>query len=83
VQLVSVGFTLAGLGVVAAGYHRVAARPALLGLFAILAVLTLLPAYHRYYDAAMLIVPFIWAVAALRRVLAKQGQAVIPRRAND
>jgi len=58
VQLVSVGFTLAGLGVVAAGYHR-------------------------YYDAAMLIVPFIWAVAALRRVLAKQGQAVIPRRAND
>jgi len=66
VQFVSVGFTLAVLGTVAALHHRAAARPSLLGLFAILAVLTLLPVYHRYYDAAMLIVPFIWAVAALR-----------------
>jgi hypothetical protein len=29
------------------------------------AVLTLLPVYHRYYDATLLIIPLAWAVAAL------------------
>jgi len=65
VQFVSIGFTLAVLGTVAALHHRAAARPSLLGLFAILAVLTLLPVYHRYYDAALLIIPLVWALTAL------------------
>jgi hypothetical protein len=38
-----------------------------LPLIAPLAVLTLLPVYHRYYDATLLIIPLAWAVARFPR----------------
>jgi hypothetical protein len=41
--------------------------PSALLLIAPLAVLTLLPVYHRYYDATLLIIPLAWAIAAFPR----------------
>jgi hypothetical protein len=50
-------------------------RDALL-LAAPVAVLTLLPVYHRYYDATILMIPLAWAIAAV----AEAGTAVSRRR---
>jgi hypothetical protein len=46
--------------------YRVRRAPDELLSVSIVAVLTLLPVYHRFYDAAVLVIPLAWATAHLR-----------------
>ena len=46
-------------------------------LVAPVAVLTLLPVYHRYYDATLLVIPLAWAIAALATPARKYAIATL------
>lgn len=66
VQGLSIAFLAGSLGLITWIWHRRPTRPDILGLWSIMAVVTLLPVYHRYYDTCMLILPMVWAVRELR-----------------
>jgi len=58
-------------------WYRSPARPTMLGFWSILAVLTLLPVYHRYYDTCLLILPMVWCVRELRGPMHRWAMACL------
>ena len=63
---VSVGSVIVVIGLLGWIWRRAPARASMIGVWSILATLTLLPVYHRYYDTCFLILPMVWCVRELR-----------------
>lgn len=61
------GIVLATLGIIAAAFFfwRSPHRPPVLLSLSMIAVLSLMVAYHRFYDAVFLIFPLAWAISRL------------------
>jgi hypothetical protein len=75
-QYLSVGLALITLLIWLSLRQRSADQPMLLDL-AILSVIALLPVYHRFYDAALLIFPTAWAVFELRSTVARHARVCL------
>ena len=56
--------------------QKVQGEHALLDL-SVLSVLALVPLYHRFYDAALLIFPVVWAITNLRGTAARYAKVIL------
>jgi hypothetical protein len=75
-QYLSVGLILITLLIWLSLRQRMPDQPMLLDL-AILSVIALLPVYHRFYDAALLIFPIAWAIYELRSTVARHARVCL------
>ena len=75
-QYVSAAIAIVGLIFWLQLRQRVRRDHALLDL-SVLSVLALVPLYHRFYDAALLIFPVAWAITNLRGAAARYAQVIL------